>query len=280
MIVLKCPMCGGTLDVDETLTIDTCKYCDSKIIIPDKNEDVDDTVQFQIERLLKNAETFKSLGQLKESRDYYSMLIKEYPDEYRGWWGMLLLDTNNFQLMENIDTERANKYAQAAFKMAPENKSEELRTKFNTYISQYDEHCRNEAARKHLAYNSVLKEYNECSNNLEAKKMELNNQKLPFNLSTSKITMIGIISVLLWALSIYMIINAIDHDIQYVMRRMIFYIPTLAATAFFIYILKNRKKMNKVQIKCKQINKEIDALDKSLNEIQHRLAKAQQDMQV
>ena len=54
--------------------------------------------------------------------------------------------------------------------MAPENKSEELRTKFNTYISQYDEHCRNEAARKHLAYNSVLKEYNECSNNLEEKK--------------------------------------------------------------------------------------------------------------
>ena len=41
------------MDVDETLTIDTCKYCDSKIIIPDKNEDVDDTVQFQIERLLK-----------------------------------------------------------------------------------------------------------------------------------------------------------------------------------------------------------------------------------
>ena len=32
---------------------------------------------------------------------------------------MLLLDTNNFQLMENIDTERANKYAQAAFKWRP-----------------------------------------------------------------------------------------------------------------------------------------------------------------
>lgn len=51
----------------------------------------------QCPRLLKNGETFLSLDNFEEAETVYKTITKDYPEEYRGWWGLIVCKTKNFQ---------------------------------------------------------------------------------------------------------------------------------------------------------------------------------------
>ena len=51
-MILKCEVCGANIDFDESTSIATCKYCDSKMIVS-KNKD-------KIENLFNRATFFKT----------------------------------------------------------------------------------------------------------------------------------------------------------------------------------------------------------------------------
>lgn len=49
-----------------------------------------------LERLLKNSQTYLELHNYEEAEKLYQTITKEYPEEYRGWWGLMVCKTKNF----------------------------------------------------------------------------------------------------------------------------------------------------------------------------------------
>lgn len=83
MIVLKCKMCGGTLDVQEGMTVCECEYCGSKQTIPNIDNEKKMKLFDRANRLRINCE-FDKAGSVYES------IIEEFPEEAEGYWGILL----------------------------------------------------------------------------------------------------------------------------------------------------------------------------------------------
>ncbi|WP_343248240.1 hypothetical protein [Diplocloster hominis] len=40
MAIFKCKMCGGDLDVNETMSVGTCQYCSSVMTLPKLDNDI------------------------------------------------------------------------------------------------------------------------------------------------------------------------------------------------------------------------------------------------
>ena len=40
MAIFKCKMCGGDLDVNETMSVGTCQYCSSFMTFPKLDNDI------------------------------------------------------------------------------------------------------------------------------------------------------------------------------------------------------------------------------------------------
>ena len=83
MVVLKCKMCGGTLDVKEGMTVCECEYCGSKQTIPTVDNEKKMKLFDRANRLRINCE-FDKAGSVYES------IIEEFPEEAEGYWGNLL----------------------------------------------------------------------------------------------------------------------------------------------------------------------------------------------
>ena len=57
-----------------------------------------------VDRLIKNGQTYMKLGNFQEAEEVYKRVTKEYPEDYRGWWGLILCKTNNLKNI-NMDPE-------------------------------------------------------------------------------------------------------------------------------------------------------------------------------
>ena len=83
MAVLKCKMCGGTLDIQEGMTVCECEYCGSKQTIPIVDNEKKLKLFDRANRLRINCD-FDKAGSVYES------IIEEFPEEAEGYWGNLL----------------------------------------------------------------------------------------------------------------------------------------------------------------------------------------------
>lgn len=89
---LVCEICGSSLmmNADNVAECESCgmKYTKEKVASMVK---IDGAVEItkgeaEKERLLKNAETFVSLGKHREAEDLCKKITEEYPDDYYGWY--------------------------------------------------------------------------------------------------------------------------------------------------------------------------------------------------
>jgi len=111
---LQCDICGGNLIMQaggELAKCDSCGMEFSKERLCEKVQEIKGTVKVEgavetvrgdaeKERLLKNAETYTNLNDFEEAKIIYLEIIKEYPDDYRGWWGIFIISSNN--MIENL----------------------------------------------------------------------------------------------------------------------------------------------------------------------------------
>ena len=51
----------------------------------------------ELEKLLKNAQTYLKLNDYGLAQKTYSSVIEKYPEDYRGWWGLIICDTHSLQ---------------------------------------------------------------------------------------------------------------------------------------------------------------------------------------
>lgn len=95
-------------------------------------------------RLLKNGETFLKLDNYEEAEEVYRTITKEYPEEYRGWWGLIVCKTRNFKRCDEdvsadkvIVDEQTDTWYRYVKRLAPSQEFTELE---KIYLKYVDEH--------------------------------------------------------------------------------------------------------------------------------------------
>lgn len=96
MAALTCDICGGNLTMNESGEFAICESCGmkhDKRRVKAKVQKISGVVEVtkgeaEIERLVKNAETFLSFNERKKAQDLFEQISEEYPDDYRGWLGL------------------------------------------------------------------------------------------------------------------------------------------------------------------------------------------------
>lgn len=107
LVSAMCPNCGAKLELDENMEKGFCMYCGSQIIVQDavQKYKVEISGRISVEGILsaedfaKNGDTLVDIGNYQQAYDSYKELSEKYPDDYRGWWGMIRAMTSDFAIM-------------------------------------------------------------------------------------------------------------------------------------------------------------------------------------
>lgn len=100
LLPAKCPICGAILNIESEKEAAICPNCNNAFVVEKAinnyrtyNTINADTVVVQNEsekeQLNKNGETYIKLGYFEKAKEYYEQLVEKFPDDYRGWWGLI-----------------------------------------------------------------------------------------------------------------------------------------------------------------------------------------------
>lgn len=97
---MKCPNCGGEFDAAK-LRCDFCRSTFTEDEIRRLSGVSVGIYEFskgdtEKERILKKADTFLKFNDFESARAAYEEVCKEFPDDYRGWYGQIVSETENF----------------------------------------------------------------------------------------------------------------------------------------------------------------------------------------
>lgn len=82
MLVFRCPVCGGELEIDEKMHIGKCQYCDSTVAIPQNFE--------KIGNLFNRANFLRQSNQFDKAMGVYEEILKEDNENSAAHFGMVL----------------------------------------------------------------------------------------------------------------------------------------------------------------------------------------------
>ena len=83
MAVIKCKMCGGTLDVNENITVAECEYCGSKQTLPKLNDD-------HKANLYDRANHFRRNNDFDKAKGIYEAILNENSTDAEAYWSLVL----------------------------------------------------------------------------------------------------------------------------------------------------------------------------------------------
>lgn len=83
MVVFKCKMCGGDLEIVEGSAVATCQYCETTQTVPAADDEKKMTLFARANRLRIACEYDKAAG-------IYESIVADFPDEAEAYWGLLL----------------------------------------------------------------------------------------------------------------------------------------------------------------------------------------------
>ena len=90
---LQCELCGSVDIVRGDDGFFHCEHCGCKYTLEQAKAllgTVETTIgTAELERLLKNAKTQYDIGEFSEAENTYTQVTKQFPDDYRGWLGLL-----------------------------------------------------------------------------------------------------------------------------------------------------------------------------------------------
>lgn len=107
---LRCDFCNGQLVMDKSREFAVCEFCGTKYMketIQDKIQEIRGQVSItgavetvtgdaEKERILKNAETYIRIKEFDKAIQAYQQIIKQFPEDYRGWWGLFTTQINSY----------------------------------------------------------------------------------------------------------------------------------------------------------------------------------------
>ena len=134
IVAAICSQCGAELQIDNTREKAFCPYCGTPFVIERPGGDPEKAL---VETLLHNAEVqLTQLHQPGKARELFAQVTEKAPDDYRGWWGLVRIDTKEFSdtgcsssLFQTISRNADN-----ALQMASDNERSSLLSVWNRYI--------------------------------------------------------------------------------------------------------------------------------------------------
>lgn len=132
----KCPNCGADIQVNPNDKTAVCSFCRSNIIIKEAinlhNGAVETvTGEAEKERVLKMADDCLKNGFLSEAREKYVEVSQKYPNDYRGWFGIIQCNPVSDHNLDRMENE-----FKRAIAFAPEDVKDEI----TSYRSKRYEH--------------------------------------------------------------------------------------------------------------------------------------------
>jgi len=148
MTVLQCDICGGKL-IMQSGGMSKCDACGLEysqerlkelIQVIKGSVAIEGAVETVIgeaekERLIKNAETNVSLGEYTKAVKLFQRVTEEYPDDYRGWWGLFKVPLMALNFSESFYINET--HAKHAFSLSHSNS--ELVKEYNNLWLNYCE---------------------------------------------------------------------------------------------------------------------------------------------
>lgn len=140
LVSKRCPECGGELMVDEKKKEAVCQYCGTSFMI--SNPEVHVHNGQSMEEKLNSAETFLTVHQdFEKAYTIFEQIANEFPNDYRGWWGMARAATHEFQDVDHHGKSESN--VRHAQNVAPE----AVRIEINETWQEYQRRCKEMAER-------------------------------------------------------------------------------------------------------------------------------------
>jgi len=130
MAAMRCEACGGSLTMDKNGEFAVCEFCGTK---HDMRKTPQVVVVHTLEKLVENAETFLSLKDYAQAEKVYKKITDHFPQDYRGWWGILLCRTKN---LTKLDGPSFWYYYERAMRFAPPEAKDKLKQGARGYLER------------------------------------------------------------------------------------------------------------------------------------------------
>ena len=144
-----CDNCGGILNVDPSLKRANCPHCGTSYLVQDviniyntyNNIEhlhagtVNTGSRVSIDSLIEAGNAFVKIGDFQSAYYKYRKATDEAPQDYRGWWGMIICNTKHFSTY-TTQLYDCTQYFRNVEMFAPINVIESLRRMWQNY---YDE---------------------------------------------------------------------------------------------------------------------------------------------
>ena len=152
LVAAKCTQCGGQIEVDNTKEAGICMHCQTAFItekaINNYNINYNTTNNTTIvkniygrekteaEEYINNGDVFVNLGDLSKARAQYNQAVGADPSAYKGWFGLVKVQTENFSNLRDIEHFLPLKRAIA---VACDKGKQEIRNQYVAYINKMEE---------------------------------------------------------------------------------------------------------------------------------------------
>lgn len=224
LVNAKCTNCGAPLIVDNTKEAAICQYCGSAFIVEQainnynyyvtNNINADKVIitgkgDAEKERLLKNAETYERFKDYDKATQTYRQITEDYPNDYRGWLGLSLILSEDFNKIDLSTKEfsKLSSYMEKVLLCAPKPDQQNLNNKWNTYLNKRTAYINLQKKRlaelysKEKEINNSIKNSNRIITDLNASSNSSEINKKSSVVDTLGVLLLGIILIILGSMS-------------------------------------------------------------------------------
>lgn len=108
LVPAKCTVCGAILTINSDEDAAVCNSCGNAFVVEKaiNNYNTYNTINAETvvvqgadaEQFIKNGTTYIQLGDYDKALGYYEKMTEHFPDDSRGWWGLICCHTKDFTI--------------------------------------------------------------------------------------------------------------------------------------------------------------------------------------
>lgn len=159
LVPAKCTNCGASLQIDNTQQAAICPYCHSAYVVQQAINNYNYNVivkdESSIDAKVENATTFlKVFKEYEKARQIFVSITDVKSSDYRGWWGLVQVDTREFTAVNCTRTQFQciEQNAARAFSVASPEVRQFLQTQWNEYLFHVKNHVQQKAQEQNLSW--------------------------------------------------------------------------------------------------------------------------------
>ena len=160
LVAAKCTNCGAVLKINSDQDACVCEFCHTPFVVEKainnyntynkniyniQNANLNIENENSIEKRLENAEIFlNKIHDVAKAKELYRSVTEDAPGDYRGWWGLVVIETENFSNISRHIPAHIIRYYQNAIAVADENQKKYISSQWERYqndCNKYNSDC-------------------------------------------------------------------------------------------------------------------------------------------